>query len=298
MWVEKYKPKGINDVIFDDEQRKNVFQKMIDNGDILNLLLSGNQGTGKSTLSRILVKELKVPREDILKIACSDRQIEAIRDDVSHFSMTLPTGNFKIVRLEEIDKLSKGAQGLLRTVIDDAQTNCRFIATCNWDNMLTGPLKSRFSHFIFKEPSLEGVIEKMMNILIQEKIEFKDEDLINVINLHYPDIRATIIALETFSITGKLIPSFSKSTFDWKDILLTLVKEKKWNQVRKLICEEVSREDHENVYRLIYENAENIWSGNSVDKAILIIAEHLYNHSMVADTEINLAAAFIKLSQL
>ena len=101
IWVERYRPKQLSDVIFQDDRQRRQFRTFIENGDIPNLLLSGIQGTGKTTVSRALVHELGIEPSDVLRINCSDEKIDALRNRVTAFAMTFPLGKFKVVQLEE-----------------------------------------------------------------------------------------------------------------------------------------------------------------------------------------------------
>lgn len=297
MWVEKYRPRSINDVIFQDARQQQKFKAFIDSGDIPNLLLSGIQGTGKTTISRALIRDLNIDPSDVLKINCSDEKIDALRDKVKTFAMTMPNGKFKIVRLEEFDYLSLDGQALLRSLIEDSSVSCRFIATCNYENRVIPPLKSRFVHIDFRAPDKELVALRMVHILETEQISFDPSDLLTCIDVGYPDIRKIIQLLQENSSSGTLtLPSAASSSVDWKFSLLDALGKGEWRIARKIVCESASKEEHEDVYRFLYENISKL-NVKDHESAIVTIAEYLYKHSIVADTEINLAACFIALSQ-
>ena len=299
IWVEKYRPKTINDVIFQDTRQKNFFSAFVENKDIPNILMSGSPGTGKSTISNALIRDLNVDRTDRLKINCSDGKIDAMRSKVQSFAMTMPIGKFKVVQLEEFDLLSLDAMGLLRNLIEDTSTNCRFIATCNYINRIIPPLKSRFQEFYFKAPDKEKIALRMVDILESEKVTYDPEDLLSYIDVGYPDIRKTIQLLQQHVFSGKLLSpkEVQHDSVDWKFGLLDTIISGDFNRARKLVCETATREEHEDVFRFLYENV-NKMKVNDKDSAILIIADHLFKHGIIADTEINLAACFISLGRL
>lgn len=299
IWVERYRPTTLSDVIFQDARQENAFKNFIANGDIPHLLLSGIQGTGKTTISKALMKDLNVDRADRIRINCSDEKIDALRNKVSSFAMTMPLGKFKVVQLEEFDYLSLDGMALLRGLIEDSSSNCRFIATCNYENKIIAPLKSRFQQFTFKAPDKEKVALRLADILDREKVSFEIEDLLTYIDVGYPDIRKTIQLLQGNSQNGKLLPPTSASALesDWKFGLLESVSSGDFKKARKLVCESSTREEHEEVFTFLYQNIEKL-KVKDKESAILVIAEHLRNHVLVADTEINLAACFISLGRV
>lgn len=296
IWVEKYRPRSLSDVIFQDERQERAFKAFVEAGDIPHLLLHGVQGTGKTTISKGLLRDLKIDSSDILRINCSDEKIEALRNKVSAFAMTMPMGKFKVVQLEEFDYLSLDGMALLRSLIEDSSSNCRFIATCNYINKIIPPLRSRFQEFNFRAPDKEKIALRLVDILERENVSYDPEDVLTYIDVSYPDIRKAIQLLQANSSNGKLLSpnESSNAASDWKFGLLDLLSKGDLKSARKLVCESATREEHEDVFRFLYENVDKI-KVKSSDAAIVVIAEHLYRHSLVADTEINIASMFIQL---
>lgn len=298
IWVEKYRPKTISDVIFQDERQRKTFQSFIADGDIPNLLLSGIQGTGKTTVSKALLNDLGIDRADVLRINCSDEKIDALRNKVSSFAWTMPLGKFKVVQLEEFDYLSLDGQALLRSLIEDTSASCRFIATCNYENKVIPPLKSRFQQFYFKAPDKEKIAMRMADILEREKIDYDPEILLTYIDVAYPDIRKTIQLLQGNSQGGKLLNASSASgDSDWRFGLLDAISHGNFKAARKLVCESATREEHEDIFTFLYQNVDKMKVSDK-DAAIITIAEYARSHSLMADTELNLAATFIALSKI
>lgn len=299
IWVERYRPKSLKDVIFQDARQAKTFLEFVEDGDIPHLLLAGVQGTGKTTISKALINDLGVDRSDVLRVNCSDEKIEALRNKVSAFAMTMPMGKFKVVQLEEFDYLSLDGQALLRSLIEDSSGNCRFIATCNYVNKIIPPLKSRFQEFYFKAPDKEKIALRMVDILESENVSFDPEDVLTYIDVGYPDIRKIIQLLQGNTSKGKLLNPKEVATqdSDWKFGLLDAITSGDFKKARKLVCESATREEHEDVYRFLYENVDKLKVSDR-DAAIITIADYLYRHSIVADTEINLAACFISLGKV
>lgn len=299
IWVEKYRPRTLNDVIFQDERQRAKFEEFISSKDIPNLFLTGVQGTGKTTISKALIRELGVDKSDVMRINCSDEKIDALRSKVSAFAMTMPLGAFKVVQLEEIDYLSLDGQALLRGLIEDSSRSCRFIATCNYANKVIPPLKSRFQQFSFLTPDKEQIATRMVHILESEKVEFDAGFLLTYIDVGYPDIRTTIQLLSGNTHNKVLLDpkQASAETADWKFGLLDHISKGDFKSARKLVCETATREEHADVFRFLYDNLFKMKITDH-DAAIVTIADYAKSHNLVDDTEINLAALFICLGKL
>lgn len=299
LWVEKYRPKTVDAIILKDASQDQFFKGIVKSKILPNLLLYGVQGTGKTTISKALISDLNVDLGDVLTINCSDEKIDALRDKVRGFASTLGFGKFRVVRLEECDHLSLDGQALLRSLIEQTSANCRFIATCNYVNKIIPPLRSRFQEVEFKSPNKDDVIFKMADMLELEGASFDPEQLIFYTDSAYPDIRKIIQLLQQNTVDGILKPSESNLIeSDWKLELLETLSSGDFSKGRKIVCA-APKEEHEDVFRFLYTNVEKIFNKQSVaEEAIVIIAEHLMNHTLVADTEINLAACMIKLGLL
>jgi DNA polymerase III delta prime subunit len=126
--VEKFRPQTLETFV-GSETLKTQLQKFIDQNDLVNMLFYGPAGSGKTTLAKLIVKNLDC---DYLLINASDeRGIETIRDKVSGFASTASFKPLKVVILDEADFLTIQAQASLRNVIETFSRNTRFILTCN-----------------------------------------------------------------------------------------------------------------------------------------------------------------------
>lgn len=302
LWVEKYRPIKLEQYVFHDETQKAAITKMMSDGTIPHLLFSGVQGSGKTTLSKIIPIHLGIDENDVLTINASDeRSVDTIRDKIKSFVTTFAMSEFKIVQLEEADYITPVGQAALRQVMEEYSDNARFILTCNYENKIIPAIKSRCQQFRFKAPNRDEVTEFAATILIKEKIKFDIEDLDAYIAVGYPDIRKIINLLQQNSIDGELRGAQSGAeSGDYKFELLDLITKDDWNAARKLCCENVASEEWEEVYRFLYDNLGKSKKFKAQDKweaGIVVIAEHLYKHSIVADPEINAAAMFIRLTQ-
>jgi len=303
LWTEAYRPKHVADVIFQDDRQRSSFLRYVENGEIPNLLLSGAQGTGKTTTSRALIRDLKVDRIDVMRINASDENsVDDMREKIRNFAYTMPLGKFKVIQLEEADHLSFAAQAVLRTIIEDASDNARFVFTCNYVNKIIPALLSRLTQYEFKAPCFDDVLLRAGEILIAEDVEFDEETLTKFVTVGYPDVRKVVSLLEEHSSNGRLNPPDGKRTdADWKFALIDLMEKGDLRTARKMVCENASREEVGDVYRFLYDNAHTIPKFKTQEKqeeAIVVIAEHLRDHSLVADVEINLAACMVRLMLL
>ena len=298
-WVEVHRPSSIQDVIFTDARMAKIFAKYVADGEIPNLLLYGSQGTGKTSISKALIRDLDVDSLDVLRINCSDEKIEAMRDKVKSFAQTMPISAFKVVQLEEMDYLSYDAQALLRSLMEDVSGTCRFIGTCNYINKVLPALRSRMQEFHVAAPDRDEVMIRCAEILEKRSVEFDVDDLEKVVAAAYPDFRKIIQLLQQFSGTGTLVLAETGTATDWKLQLLPLLDKGDVKAARKLVCDSATKEEVVDVFRFLYDNLGRTKAFKSKeDQAIVLIAQYQYQHAFVADVEINVAALFIELGAL
>lgn len=300
VWPELYRPQSIKDVIFSSLEERATFEQFVARGEFPNMLLVGHQGTGKTSVSQSIIKDMQIDPADILKINCSKDQIETIRDKVVSFAYTMPMGKFKVVRLEEMDYLSQPAQALLRVLIEEVQNSCRFICTANYINRILPAVLDRLQVFAFNKPNKDEVTVRAADILDREKIEYDVDDLLRVVDAGYPSVRRILTLLEQSSGTGKLVVRGEGAAQDWKLQLLPLLEEGNFQAARKLVCESATQEELQEVFRFLYQNLHLIKTLKKQDEAVILIADYLYKAAVVqvADAEIQLAALFIELGAL
>lgn len=303
LWVEKYRPKNINEYVFrDDEQRKQV-EGWIKNKAIPHLLFSGSAGIGKTTLAKILCNELEINDYDILFANGSKegRKIEWI-DKLIAFCQTIPFGPFKVVIIDEADFLNPmSVQPALRNLMEEYHHTVRFILTCNYPNRIIPALHSRCQGFHVESVDKNEFTARVATILINESIEVDIDTLDTYVKATYPDLRKCINTVQMNSITGRLTaPNESdKSESDWQLNMVQLFKDGKISEARKLVCKSARPDEMEDIYRWLYDNLELISKEEAIqDKAILVIKQGLVDHTLVADPEINLAATLIRIAAL
>lgn len=302
VWAEKYRPQNIDEYVFHDPTIKAAVERMVADHNIPHLLLSGVQGSGKTTLSQILVKELDIDETDILIVNSSDENsVDDMRNKIKSFISTFAMGEFKVVRLEEADYLSLNAQAVLRNMMEEYVDVARFILTCNYENKIIPAIKSRCQHFRFKAGDKIDITEYAAKVLMEESVSFNIDTLDKFVSVGYPDVRKIITMIQQHTADGQLQYPSDDEAGDYKFQLLDLVACDKWLDARLLCCANVVAEEWESVYRFLYENLNEAPKFKNTDKyeaGLVVIADRLYKHGIVADPEINAAAMFIDLSRI
>jgi DNA polymerase III delta prime subunit len=303
MWVESHRPKTLNEYIFQNKLYEKSFRKMAHDRSVPHLLLSGVAGTGKTTLSKILVREMRLEETDVLLINSSDENsVDVMRDKIKTFIMTYAMGPFKIVQLEEADYITPNGQAVLRQMMEEYADFARFILTCNNENRIINPIKSRCQHFRFKAFDKTDVAAYVMDILEEENISFNEHLALKYVEVGYPDIRKILNAMQQNTVDNALQPpSEETQEADYKFKMLELLETDQWLEIRKMLCASVPTEEWDSVYRFLYENLEKSSKFSEQKKweqGIVILADHLYRDTMMADREINFAACAIRLCQL
>jgi len=302
LWTEKYRPNNIDGYVFRDEEQKAQVKTWIDEGAIPHLLFSGAPGVGKTTLAKILIKQLEIDDFDVLEINASrENSIDTIRDKITGFVQTMPFGNFKVVLLDEADYISPNGQAALRGVMETYHASARFILTCNYPNRVIPALHSRCQGFHIEKVDRTEFTARVATVLVAENIEIDIETLDTYVRSTYPDLRKCLNLCQMNSTNGRLanVKGDEGNTSDWRVDAVNLFKAGKIVEARKLMCATVRPEEMEDVFRWMYDNLELFaTTQEGQDSAIMAIRTGLVNHSFVADPEINLSATMVELSQI
>jgi DNA polymerase III delta prime subunit len=303
LWVEKYRPKKIQDCIL-SEDLKQTFLEFVKKKEIPNLLLSGTAGTGKTTVARALCEEIGA---DYIIINGSDegRQIDTLRNKIKNFASTISLtkdANHKVVIIDEADYMNaESVQPALRNFIETFFNNCRFIFTCNYKNKIIPALHSRCTVIDFrivngqKVKTATQLMDRLSIILKDEGVEFDKKVLAEVIQKYYPDFRRTINELQRYSVRGKIDSGilFSLSEENNKDLIVKL-KDKDFNGMRKWVIQNLDKEPSA-LFSSIYDNLYEYLEPKSIPQAVLIIAGYQYKAAFVADQEINMVACLTEI---
>jgi DNA polymerase III delta prime subunit len=302
LWVEKYRPKKIEDCIL-TENIKKTFNDFLTKGEIPNLLLCGPPGVGKTTVAKALCNELGV---DFYVINGSDegRFLDTVRNQAKNFASTVSlqgTGKHKVIIIDEADNTGNDVQLLLRANIETFHKNCRFIFTCNYKNKIIEPLHSRCAVVEFgikgkEKAQLAGsFFKRIQDILDAEGIKYNQKVLAELINKHFPDWRRVLNECQRYSVGGEIdsgvLASFSDIAVN--DLIIHL-KSKNFPEVRKWVVSNLDN-DSSVILRRVYDTCYTCLSPQSIPAAVLIIAKYQYQIAFVADQEINLLAALTEI---
>jgi DNA polymerase III delta prime subunit len=302
LWVEKYRPKTIDECIL-PESTKKTFSEFLKQGEIPNLLLAGPAGCGKTTIARALCEQLNC---DYIIINGSDegRFLDTVRNQAKNFASTVSLSsdaNHKVIIIDEADNTTHDVQLLLRANIEAFYNNCRFIFTCNYKNKLIEPLHSRCAVIEFgitgnKKPAIAAeFFNRLRTILETENVDYDQKVLLELINKHFPDWRRVLNECQRYSVGGKIDSAILAEFGDVKvNDLIQKLKNKDFQAVRKWVVSNLDN-DSSVLLRRVYDALVPSLDGPSIAAAVLIIAKYQYQIAFVADQEINLLAALTEI---
>jgi DNA polymerase III delta prime subunit len=299
LWVEKYRPKTIEDCILPDAI-KSTFQEYVNRKEIPNLLLAGTAGVGKTTIAKALCNEVGC---DYIVINGSDESgIDVLRNKIKNYASSVSlAGGRKVVIIDEADYLNPNStQPALRGAIEEFSSNCSFIFTCNFKNRIIDPIHSRCSVVDFK---INGSKAKMAAaffkrcewILEQEHITYDKEVVAAVITKHFPDNRRVLNELQRYSVSGTIDKGILSNVADIQlGALVSALKQKDFASTRKWVTNNLDN-DPVKIYRKLYDTLYESLKPNSVPQLVLILAKYQYQAAFVADHEINMVACLTEI---
>lgn len=298
LFVEKYRPQTIEDCIL-PEGLKETFQKIVDKGELPNMMFTGSAGVGKTTVARALCNELDL--DYMLINGSEDGNIDTLRGKIKQFASTISLqGGQKVVILDEADYLNpQSTQPALRGFIEEFSSNCRFILTCNFKNRIIDPLHSRCSIYEFnlgnKAEMAQTFMARLQFILDSEHIIYDNAVIAELIMKYIPDWRRVINECQRYGMSGHIdtgiLVTLSETSIAG---LMEDLKTKNFKKMRKWVTDNIDVESAK-LFRLIYDNMSDYVEPSSIPQLVLILADYSYKDSFVADHELNVVACMTEI---
>ena len=301
LWVEKYRPKTIDECILSDTI-KGTLEDLVRDNKVPNLMFTGPAGVGKTTVARAICD---MTNSDYIIINGSDegRMIDTLRTKMTQFCSTISLGGGrKVVIIDEADYMNPDSvQPAMRGFIEKFAENCSFIFTCNFKNRIIEPIHSRCAviDFALKKDEKPVIAQQFMIrcgvILTEEGVEHDKRVVAELINKHFPDFRRVINELQRYSTSGTIDSGILANIGELNlNQLVLALREKNFPNMRQWVTANVDN-DPASVYRKIYDKLYEVVEKTSIPQAVLIIADYQYKSAFVADQEINLVACLIEL---
>ena len=299
LWVEKYRPKTIQDCVLPANMKK-TFSEFVKKG-IPNLLLTGGAGVGKTTVAKAMLDEIGY--DYILINGSEESGIDVLRNKMKNFASTMSLeGSRKFIIIDEADYLNpQSTQPALRGMIEEFHKNCGFILTCNFKNRIIDPLHSRCSVVEFNIPANEKptlaqeFMSSVENVLTTENVKFDKRVIQELIIKFFPDWRRCLNELQRYSASGQIDAGIlvNLSSENIKE-LVGFMKEKEFTNVRKWIVNNLDN-DPARIFRTIYNSLYDNLDHSTIPHAVIIIADYQHKSAFVADQEINMLACMTEL---
>ena len=294
LWVDKYKPKTIDDLVLDSSIKK-FFKDQIDSNNIVNACFYGPPGIGKSTICQVICNEMNAVK---LFIPCAvEGNVATAQGKLREFCDAMPFENrLKIVILDEVDAASatqdSSFQKALRNLIEEAQGDCRFLLNCNYVEKVIQPIKSRCPVVNLKFDK-KDLLLRLKLILDSEKISYNKDSLKAFIESAfklYPDIRRIVNYLQSSCASGTL--TVNESTINdtekeglLKELVSKTIQANNMLDVRKFY---LANKDKISDYVMFASDVFNYVVDNDIvsnSDGILKLTDLLYYLNMVIDKE-------------
>ena len=298
LFVEKYRPQTIQECILPNDL-KETFQKIVDKGELPNMMFTGSAGVGKTTVAKAMCNELGL--DYMLINGSEDGNIDTLRGKIKQFASTISLqGGQKVVILDEADYLNPSStQPALRGFIEEFSSNCRFILTCNFKNRIIDPLHSRCSIYEFNLGNKAEMAQKFMArlqfILDSEHIIYDNAVIAELIMKYIPDWRRVINECQRYGMSGHIdtgiLVTLSETSIAG---LMQDLKTKNFKKMRKWVTDNIDVESAK-LFRLIYDNMSDYVEPSSIPQLVLILADYSYKDSFVADHELNVVACMTEI---
>lgn len=297
LWVEKYRPAKIDDVIL-PKAIKEQFKGYVRDDQIQNMLLSSpTPGTGKTTVALALCEEMGI--KPLFINASLNNSIEEIRVNVLQYATTvsLVSNSTKVVILDEAERLTPGAQDSLKGLIEMVSKNCRFILTANTKSRIIEPLRSRCPdvEFVYGKEDMKSLSAQMYKraceILDAENVVYSKPVIAKLVTQYMPDNRKIIGKLQHYAAANKVIDEGILAQMIGGDItaLLQAMKDKKFDLVKGWCFDNQDRLG-DDFYGKMFAATETKVEKPSIPELVMILDEWQTKHKEVPDRFIHFLA--------
>lgn len=302
LWVEQYRPSKISDYVFRDEAQRRQVEGWVADGALPHLMFSGDPGTGKTTLAKVLFAELGVSDLDVLEInASNENSVDTMRNKITRFAGTMPMGDHKYILLDEADYITPNGQAILRGIMETYHSTCRFVLTCNYPNKIIPAIHSRCQGFHISKLDITEFTARIAQICINEGVDVDLDTLDSYVQGTYPDMRKTINLVQQNIVDGRLTrpQEGDKAERDWMVEAVAYFKDGEYRKARNIICDKARPEEYAEVYKFMYRNLD-LWGESDAqkDQAILVIRDGMAKEPLCSCPEINLSAMFAELETI
>ena len=295
---EKYRPSTLDGYVCDDTFKQKV-EGWIEQQNIPHLFLWGRPGSGKTTLAKIIARNIDC---DYIMINATDKRgIEDIKNEILPFVSVMSFKDApKIVILDEATHILQAGQVLLLNMIETYSLNTRFILTGNYPERLIEPLRSRLEDYNLKPPSKKHVAKHIVKILDIESIQYEISDVAAIVNAYYPDLRRTINNIQKHVIDGKLTLSqtLTNDSDTENQVIQSLSKPTKttFRDIRKILAEgDIS--DFDSMYKKLYNDIDK-YAKDKEGLVVITINEHIFQSVSVLDKEICFCACIARILEI
>jgi len=309
MWVEKYRPQKISELVNQKETIGSISSMLKNQSELPHLLFSGSAGVGKTSAALCLSREILGEhwKDYTLELNASDeRGINMVRERVKKFSRFAGLDTeipFKMIILDEADEMTNDAQTALRRIIEDTAKICRFILIANNLSKIIEPIQSRCVVFKFTKISDKEILSQLKSIGKKEKIKADEKGLNAICDYTDGDLRHAINILQAAASSGNVTESVVKSvvgltkTKDVQDVL-KLALDGKISDARDKMIEliKVYGMSESDFLKYINQAVFNSKS-NNLEGILETIAKYDYRILVGANPEIQLSALLAELTK-